>query len=137
MKATNSTFSAWGGGLRTALGLGTVMVLFFWRSFLPGWVLFSNDGPLGVQKNACVQFPGSILGVWFDTNVLGGNGGGWPPSVSMCLRGLLGPFGYAKFIVPITLGIGGMCAWYFFRRRGFADHINDFWFDDFQPSLQF
>jgi hypothetical protein len=120
MKATKPTFPTRTAGLRAALLLGAVMLLFFWRSFVPGWVLFSNDGPLGVQKNACIQIPGAILGLWFDTNVLGGNGGGWPPSVSMCLRGLLGPFGYAKFIVPITLGIGAMCAWYFFRRRGLS-----------------
>jgi hypothetical protein len=118
MKASGLVSSKRAVGLAAAVILGAVLLLFFWRSFVPGQVLFSNDNPLGIHKNACVQFPGSVLGMWFDIYVLGASAGAWPPSLSIFLRGLLGPFGYAKFIVPLTLALGAMCAWYFFRRRG-------------------
>ena len=107
-----SASNAW---LVPALLAGILTVL-FWRSFLPGYVHFSNDGPLGVQVNQCAQPPAAFTGVWFDMGFVGGNGGAWPLDANILLRWLLGPVGFAKFIAPAALFIVSLGAWTFFRQ---------------------
>ena len=34
-----------------------VLLVLFWKSFVPGYVLFSNDGPLGQQMAAANRLP--------------------------------------------------------------------------------
>src|SRR5882724_488927 len=102
--------AAWFVGL-----LPVTLALLFWRSFLPDYVHFSNDGPLGMQEVAWTRLPAGFFGMWSDMNVLGGDCGTSTPSVSTLLHWFLGPVGYSKFYAPVALLILGVGAWSFFR----------------------
>src|ERR1035437_9792239 len=102
-------------GLFFPVLLAVVLALLFWKSFLPDYVHFSNDGPLGQQIVDWLKLPSSVFGMWDDLNDLGQRIGSFPPSVTMVLKWLLGPLGYAKFYQPIALFILGLGAWTFFR----------------------
>ncbi len=92
-----------------------LLALLFWRSFLPGYVHFSNDEPLGQQNASWLKLPSGIFGVWDDLNYIGSNSGAYSLTVSAVLNCLLGPVGFAKFLAPIALFILGLGAWTFFR----------------------
>src|SRR5262249_8032080 len=97
-----------------------VISALFARSYLPGYTVFSNDGPLGVLMSQCHHMPEWFTGTWQDLNSVGvREGGGWP-SVTYVLLLLLGPIGYAKFYAPIALLILGLGAWFFFRKLGLS-----------------
>lgn len=98
---------------------GSLLVLFY-ESWLPGMVLFSNDGPLGAMNQAAVRLPGAFTGVWYDLNTLGSSGGSSLPDISQGLFWLLGPVGYSKFYAPTALLILGIGAWCFFRQLGLS-----------------
>jgi len=49
MKNQKKTSAAKNGWLTVGL-FAAVLAVLFWRSFLPDYVHFSNDGPLGSQK---------------------------------------------------------------------------------------
>jgi hypothetical protein len=100
--------------------LAVILSCLFWRSFLPGYVHFSNDGPLGVQKSESLQLPETFAGIWGDLNSLGDNGGSWSPSINAMIRWVLGAVGYSKFLPPITLFILGLGAWTFFKQLKFS-----------------
>ncbi len=100
--------------------LAMVLVLLFWRSFLPNFVLFSNDGPLGQQNAQCIQLPQGITGVWADLNGFGSNGGAYAPDVTTLIHWMLHPVGFAKFYTPIGLFILGIGAWTLFRQLKFT-----------------
>src|SRR5690348_3022291 len=96
--------------------MAIILALLFWRSFLPDYVHFSNDNPLGMQATAWSQLPGAFTGAWADLNDLGANAGAWPVEISQCIRWMLGPVGFAKFLPPIALFILGLGTWAFFRQ---------------------
>lgn len=87
----------------------------FHKSFEPGVVQFSNDGPLGAFSAQWILMPGVISGVWCDLGGIGLGLGSWPIALSPLLRWVLGPLGFAKFYVPISLLFFGCCAWIAFR----------------------
>ena len=95
-----------------------VLVVFFWRCTFSDYVLFSNDGPLGLQKSAWIHLPQAFLGQWYDLNTLGVNAGASLLDLTALIRWVVGPVGYAKFAAPSALWILGMSAWFFFRRSG-------------------
>jgi hypothetical protein len=119
MKATKSS-SPGRPGLWFLVLVTVILAVLFWESFVPGQVLFSNDGPLSIQKANWIQLPQGFTGFWGDLNNLGGTGGSFPPDINAVIRMVLGAVGYAKFMAPITLMIAGICAWFFFRRLGFT-----------------
>lgn len=90
--------------------------MLFWKSFAPGYVHFSNDGPLAQQMTAWSQLPGAFTGVWGDLNGIGNSGGAVAPTITTILHWILGPIGYSKFLAPIAMFILGFCAWIFFRQ---------------------
>lgn len=101
--------------------LAILLAALFWKSFLPGYVHFSNDGPLAQQNAAYLQLPGAFTGCWDDLNGIGINSGGFSPSITAAIRWIfdsfgLGAVGYAKFYQPIALFILGLGAWTFFRQ---------------------
>jgi serine/threonine protein kinase len=98
--------------------VGGLLALMFWRSFLPGSALFSNDRPLGLLKADWMRLPSGLTGRWADLNSLGFNGGSFAESVTTLLLWVLGPLGSSKFLVPVTLCILGMSSWFCFRRLG-------------------
>jgi Bacterial membrane protein YfhO len=99
----------------TVLILLVVLGVLFWRSFLPDFVHFSNDGPLGPQNAHFYHLPEAMTGMWDDLNDTGASIGSFAPSVTMVLKWLLNPLGYSKFVIPIGLLILGTGAWAFFR----------------------
>jgi hypothetical protein len=115
MKKNNSSASNFGISRLVPLLLLGVLALFFWRSFDPDFVHFSNDGPLGQQNGAWLKLPGAFTGMWFDLNDVGFSSGSYPLSVSALIKFVLGPVGYAKFYAPVALFILGLGAWTFFR----------------------
>lgn len=99
---------------------GALLALLFHKSFFPGQVLFSNDGPLGRLVSQCHRLPDIFSGAWQDLNVMGIREGGALPNISSGLRLLLGPVGFSKFYAPLALLILGVSAWTFFRRLKLA-----------------
>jgi hypothetical protein len=100
--------------------LAVVLAVLFWKSFLPGYVHFSNDGPLGQQNAAYARLPGAFTGIWSDLNDIGNSGGSASPDLGTLFRWLVGPVGYAKFLAPYALFILGLGAWAFFRQLKFS-----------------
>ena len=95
-----------------------VLSLLFFSSYLPGFTLFSNDGPLGVLAAQCHQLPAGFQGAWQDLNSIGTREAGALPNLSYGLSLLLGPVGFSKFYVPVALLVLGLGAWCFFQRLG-------------------
>jgi hypothetical protein len=100
--------------------LAGLLALLFWRSFVPRYVLFSNDGPLGIRMAEWLRLPSGLLGLWDDLNSLGFNGGSFGESISTLILWMLGPLGASKFLAPVILCLLGMCAWFSFQRLRLA-----------------
>jgi hypothetical protein len=96
--------------------LAVILAVLFAKSFLPDYVHFANDGPLGEQNATWQRFPGNLTGVWDDLNEIGQSGGAAAPDVSATENWLLGPVTFSKFSTPIALFILGIGAWTFFRQ---------------------
>jgi hypothetical protein len=120
-KAATAT-TAMPRGLFFAGLLAVILAALFWKSFLPGYVHFSNDGPLGQQNAAWLQLPGAFTGSWGDLNDIGGSAGATAPDMTALMRlalhplGVEGPVLYAKFFPAVALFILGLGAWTFFRQ---------------------
>jgi hypothetical protein len=117
MKRISGAPKASGRGFGTALllFLGVLCALFY-GVFLPGGILFSNDGPLSQAVAQCHQLPSRFLGCWDDLVSLGIRGGPAPPDISLGLRWILGPVCFSKFYAALSLLLLGLSAWYFFRQ---------------------
>jgi hypothetical protein len=96
--------------------LAVILAVLFGKSFLPGYVHFSNDGPLGQQNVDWLKLPGAMTGTWDDLNDVGFAGGAFTPGVAAFIKFALGPVAFAKFFPPIALFILGLGAWTFFRQ---------------------
>ncbi len=118
-KTQNYNPSAANGWLAGTL-FAAVLVLLFWRSFLPDFVHFSNDGPLGQQSTDFLKLPSALFGMWNDMNDTGFNAGFFGLGVTGLIKWLTGPVGFAKFFTPIGLFILGLGAWIFFRSLKFT-----------------
>src|SRR5580658_9260651 len=109
------------GGFLAALILFLAVILVsFHGVFLPGQILFSNDGPLGQLMAQCHQLPGRFAGCWDDLNSLGFDSGAAAPSISTGLLWLLGPVWFSKLYAITSLLILGSVAWCFFRESRLA-----------------
>jgi len=107
-------------GLFFAGLLVVILAVLFWKSFLPGYVHFSNDGPLGQQNTAWARLPAGFTGIWGDLNDIGNSGGSFAPDLCTLFRWLAGPVGYSKFLAPFALFVLGLGAWTFFRQLKFS-----------------
>ncbi len=116
MKVTKPTTTTQPGGIFFAVLLAVILAVLFGKSFLPGYVHFSNDGPLGQQSAQWLQLPTSFTGSWDDLNDIGTNVGSVPLGWSALIRWALGPVAFAKFFPPLALFILGLGAWTFFRQ---------------------
>jgi hypothetical protein len=96
--------------------LALMLALIFAKSFLPDYVHFSNDGPLGEENAAWGRLPAAFTGAWSDLYDIGNTPGSWPLGVTALLRWMLGPLGFSKFYQPLALFILGLGAWTFFRQ---------------------
>jgi hypothetical protein len=107
-------------GLLLLLLLCAVLAAVFARSFVPRYVLFSNDGPLGAMANATgVKWTG-FRGTWFDLNSLGSQGLSSNLSITQVILLSLDAVAWAKFFAPLALLVLGLGAGFFFRRLGFS-----------------
>jgi hypothetical protein len=102
----------WPGALALIV---VVLVVLFWRGFLPDYVHFSNDWPIGQQNANWIKLPTAMTGMWDDLNGLGLNAAAFAPSVMMLLKSLLSPVMFAKFFPVLALFIAGVGAFTFFR----------------------
>ena len=116
MNVTKPNKPAAVAGFGAVLLLAGVLAVLFWRSFLPDYVHFSNDGPLGQQNAAWARLPAGFWSVWADNNDLGTGVGLYPFATYAWFNWLMGPVGYAKFLAPFELFILGLGAWTFFRQ---------------------
>jgi hypothetical protein len=103
-------------GIFSAVLLAVLLAMLFGKSFLPDYVHFANDGPLGEQKAAWLQLPQALTGEWDDLNNIGSKTGTATMNLSTFIGWALGPVGVAKFLAPIALFILGLGAWFFFRQ---------------------
>ena len=78
-----------------------VLSALFIGIYLPGQVVFSNDGPLGRLMSQCHRLPGRFMGCWEDLNSVGLSTWGAPPNISYGLQFLLGPPLFAKLYPKI------------------------------------
>jgi hypothetical protein len=99
--------------------LGAVLALLFAKSFSPHFVLFSNDGPLGLMAATENQFPARFSGTWRPLGWLGGEAPAAAVTVSNLLLTVCSPVCYLKFYAPFALLFTGFCAWLFFRQLRF------------------
>ena len=67
-------------GALPPLLLLAVLAILFWRGFIPGYVHFANDGPLGQQNVHWQEMPGALTGMWDDLNDVGFPTGSFTPS---------------------------------------------------------
>lgn len=100
------------------LGFLTVFLgILFWKSFLPGIVVFSNDASYGYISAAAAQPPECFSGIWWDLNWLGGEYVTPSLSMSALIRVMLGKIGFMKFYPALSLLIAGVsagfCLWKF------------------------
>ncbi len=102
------------------LALFVVLSVLFCGIYLPGQVLFSNDGPLGRLMSECHQLPGRFAGCWEDLSSVGLRALSAAPNISYTLQFLLGPIWFAKLYAIIALVILGFGAWCFFRQSGLS-----------------
>jgi hypothetical protein len=82
--------------------LAITLIILFWRSFLPDYVHFSNDGPLGQQNSAWRQLPAAMTGSWYDLNDVGSSVGALAPTLTSFLCMILSPVSFSKFFAPCT-----------------------------------
>ncbi len=120
MKSSKSASPEKSSGWIAVVVLFIVILVFFGKCFLPDWILFSNDGPLGLQNSDWLHLPKAFIGQWYDLNTLGVNAGASLADFSSLVRWVVGPVGYAKSIIPIGLWFLGIAAYFFFRRSGMA-----------------
>jgi hypothetical protein len=110
--------------LKARLGFLAVIVLIlgvlFLRSFTTADVVFSNDGPLGGMEAQFNRLPAILSGIWQDLNFLGNQAPSPSPTISTALRFVTSPLVFSKIYCPAALLVLGLCAWYCFRRLGFA-----------------
>ena len=94
-----------------------ILVAYFHKSFEPGQVLFSNDGPLGRQMAHYLKLPMGFFGSWYDLEWLGSNAGSFFPTLSSLIRWILGPLGYSNFFIPIAILFLALSAGFLFIDR--------------------
>src|SRR5215831_1441021 len=104
--------------LLVCLLMAAILVALFWRSFLPGYVGFSNDGPMGMQASAMLKPPQAFFGQWTDLYSVGWASGASLVDFDSLLRWIAGPIGYAAFFIPLAQFLLGYGAYFFFRRSG-------------------
>lgn len=103
--------------------LGLVLGGLFWKGFLPGRVVFSNDGPLGGMVAAQNQAATTVTGLWQDLNWFGGPAPAPAPSVSLLVRLLTDPVVFSKIYAPFSLLFVGWAAWVWARQMRWSPWV--------------
>jgi hypothetical protein len=101
-----------------ALLLAAIVAALFWRSLLPGQVVFSNDGPYGAINSDAAK--DCFQGLWQDLNWLGNESISASPTLSTLTFMAAGPLVFSKIYCPLAALLVGLCAWVFLRQLGLA-----------------
>ena len=96
--------------------LAATLGLLLCGAFVPGYTLFSNDGPISRLMSACHRLPDTFTGAWQDLNTVGYREGGATPNLSFGLRLASGPLLFSKCYALLGLLLLGLGAWCFFRQ---------------------
>ncbi len=120
LSVSNPDQSKLAGAFWPLVIIAAAIAALFWRSFLPEYVHFSNDGPLGAQSVNFAELPAGFTGMWDDLNLIGMNAGTAGPGVSAAIRAFFGAVGFAKFYQPFALFLLGTGSWFFFRALKFT-----------------
>jgi hypothetical protein len=108
-------------GWSLLLLLIVVLAAIFARSFVPKYVLFSNDGPLGGMVNAGPVKWTSFRGGWLDLNSIGSQAITSSLSITTTILLALDAVAWAKFFAPLSLLVLGLGAGFCFRRLGLSN----------------
>ena len=100
--------------------LTALLAFLFARSFVPEYVLFSNDGPLGAIASLTQMKWSNFFGGWLDLNSIGYQFMGSQPGISQVPTLALDVVSFAKYYAPLTLLALGLAAGFFFRRLGLS-----------------
>ena len=100
--------------LLCAAVLALILFILFFKAFLPGNIVFSNDGPLGGMMAAQNQVPEIFTGLWVDLNWFGFPFTSPAPCVSSLLRLMTTPVVWAKIYPAFSLWFVGISAWFCF-----------------------
>jgi hypothetical protein len=119
--STGGSHSRYPGFWTVFVLLAVILYILFLQGFLPGRVVFSNDGPLGVVQSQADIAMSNFLGYWTDLNWVGSRQPGAMPNITHTIYMLTGhsPVWFSRVYAPASLLILGGCAWFFFRRAGF------------------
>ena len=93
MKSNASASCSFRTWLWILLPVVVLLVVLFFRSFVPGQALFANDGPLGASMARMYKMPTGFFGIWNDLFWLGLDSGSFPPNFYGGMRFLFGPLG--------------------------------------------
>lgn len=118
LKASPNRPSGRPGLWQTVLILGLVVAALFWRSWLPGQVMFANDAPLGLLSCHKEFFLDTFTGTWTDINWVGSQAPGALPNLSALVFYLAGPVGMVKFNAAFALFVLGLSGWFALRQFG-------------------
>lgn len=126
--STSKQDESQGGWLNhTGIHLGfmaLVMVLLFFDSFRSGFVVFSNDGPLGNQMAQWDYLYQNFTGVWNPLNWFGNESVANRPTLSILVGILMrSAIIYQKFFCPFALWFLGISAYFCFRQLGFRKPV--------------
>ena len=100
----------------TALILAVILAVLFWRAFLPDYVAFGNDDPLGAMAAEQNSVPSTMTGLWQDLNWLGNEGLSPSPNMTTALRLVTSPRMFLNIFCPASLFIVGICACFCLRQ---------------------
>jgi len=102
-----------------------LLLCLFHGVLLPGYIVFSNDGPLGVISAESSRLPEGFLGVWQDLNWLGASSPAAMPNFTQIFGTLAGdPALFSKVYAPVSLALLGFAAVFLCRRLGFAPQVS-------------
>lgn len=120
-----SSFFRKPGFWATFILLAVLLFGLFRQGFAPGYVVFSNDGPLGVVQSQADIATSNFLGYWTDLNWVGSRQPGAMPNITHTIYMLTAhsPVWFSRLYAPVSLLILGLCSWFFFRRSSFQPWV--------------
>ncbi len=102
------------------LALGGALMALCHEAFLPHYVHWANDMPLGAMLDPANRLPGTIVGHWETLYYIGGADPSSSPAFSTLLQIIFPPQIYLKIFVPLCMFVLGFGAWFLFKQLGFA-----------------
>jgi hypothetical protein len=115
--------SFWGTIGWGALVLAVLLAIVFRKSFEPGQILFSNDGPLGAISSQSEDDIGGFNGFWQPLNWIGFQAPSALPSVTQAVVLATEPVFFSKIYTPFSLFFIGLAAVALFSRLGFSRFV--------------